>query len=1049
MPSETFIPSSRSKWATLGGLCLVCIVLARLCDAYIDTHESAKYIYLLIYFFHMPALMLLAGMMSRDKIRERRYTIVVSAFLFCVLTKILIFMIASLVRKNVSFSLINDSGISSYVMALGFCMLITFFTQRFDPRGVLVCSIVLACFAGYDKSLGDTLALSRTVVLYPFFFAGFALDQQKLSKPLSKQAVKIVAALILLLFVLSVYRYGAKLYWLRPLLTGRNSFDSLPKNAGYGWLLRLFYYPFAFCLILSLLSVIPERGLPVLNRIGSNTLSVFALSYTVFYILMYGIRLHGLIGKLNGIPLYLVLLLLSFLIAWLCARPTLERAVRWLITPDAWRKAEKQTRTFSFARFWKPGKRFSLVLLAATLFLTFTVVLYGPLSLFLGNAEDFWFSIKDVYHVVIPLFVVLSVALVLIGCVLPEKARRIYIKLLFGVALALYVQGTYINIDYGVLDGREIDWSQYNGYALWSSAVWVACIALPFILDLIPPVKKHMERILTVAAAFLLVIQVPAMVVDLINYKPKQGGEITVTTNGMYELSKKENIIMILFDTMDDEYFESFIGTHPDYVENLDGFVHYDNMLASGARTIEAVPSMLTGVPFIRQTTYSSYIESVWTDDTPLAAMDEAGYDVRCYTNSMYFGPEAGTYIHNIISSRQKVGSFATLGKKLYKLTSFRFAPHLLKQRFWMDTAEFNDAIAQKAENATGNTYVVNDAAFFRNYLSNGGFKLSNNYDKAFRFYLLEGVHSPYKLTSDGLDNSKKTSFKETMEGNFALLEAVLKDLKEKGIYDSSTIIVTADHGDRDRAQHPMFLYKAKGASGKLTISSVPASLFDLYTFFYQAAGTTSPQNKYSMDFLSLQEGNTRERHFFHNTSNNASRVVINEYVTTSPAKEYDKLVLLYEHQGENKNTPYVLGEELSFAVDATANRYCTDGFGNTTGWRTYLQGPYAHMEIPIKDLPSSGMLEVDIGVYKSTYKDTNVRVYANGVAVLEKGMNAKTVGKGLKFTLDIAEIFKAGDNHLNLEFYFDAISMDEMEKPVRDRTKSVSFTSFVIRNIA
>ena len=84
------------------------------------------------------------------------------------------------------------------------------------------------------------LSLGRTVVLYPFFFAGNALDPQRLEKTLSKRAVQIAAALILLVFVLSVYRYGSNLYWVRPLLTGREPFSSLSMNEGNGWLFRLF-----------------------------------------------------------------------------------------------------------------------------------------------------------------------------------------------------------------------------------------------------------------------------------------------------------------------------------------------------------------------------------------------------------------------------------------------------------------------------------------------------------------------------------------------------------------------------------------------------------------------------------------------------------------------------------------------------------------------------------------------------------------------------------------------------------------------------------------
>ena len=1033
MATERSLSSSRSKWTALAGLWLVCIVFARLCDAFISTHNSAKFIYLLIYFFHMPMAMMLAGMAFRDEIREHRYGILLPVFLLCLLTKILIYAIASLLHQKASFSLINDSGIASYMMALGFCMLITFFVQRLDPRGVMICSIVLACAAGYDKSLGDTLALSRMVVLYPFFFAGYAMDSQRLNKTLSKRALQFVAALILIIFVLSVYRYGANLYWLRPLLTGRNSFSSLSTNAEIGWLVRLIYYPIAFCLVFSFFAVMPESGLPILSGIGKRAPSVFALGYVMFYIFMDGFRLRDLITKLNNVLFYLVLLVVSILIAWICARPFLDKAVRWLITPQEWGAVKRQPRERLLSSLWTSRTKQMLVLLVVILFLTFTVVLYGPLSLFLGNAEDLWFSLQDVYHIVVPLFIVISAVLLLIGFILPEKARRVYIKLIFGIALALYVQGTFININYGVLDGTEIDWSQYTGYAVWSTAVWAVCIALPFMIDLIPTVKKHTERILMAAAAFLLVIQIPAMVLGLVNYKPKQGAEISVTTDGIYELSNKKNLILILFDTMDERYFTEFLAAHPEYAENLDGFVHYDNVLSSGARTIMAMPSMMTGVPYLRQTAYSEYIESIWSEETPFAAMNEAGYDVRCYTDSMFFGEGAVDCIQNLTSSRH-VGSYTILGLKLYKLTAFRFAPHLLKQNFWMDTGEFSAALAGSTSDGDVEVYIENDAAFYRNYLENGGYTLSEDYDKALRLYLLIGAHSPYKLSADGLDNSKTTSVEVQVEGCFAMLNAILKDLQDKGIYDSSTLIITADHGAKSKAIHQMFLYKGPNASGPMTVSHAPVSMFDLYTMFYQLAGQTAPDNPYSMDFLSLSETEERERHAFVNSSNSASQPTVREYMTTASAREYDQYQLIAEYAGgiNSPDTPYELGTRLSFEIEATANAYAVDGFGKNTGFSTTLRGPYAKMEIPIANRPKKGTMSVHMDFISGQLLESGVKAYANGKLVAETELTKKA--KAIDFTFSVEEVFAAGDL-LTLEFEFDAIDMSEKELPVLQRT--------------
>ena len=40
---------------------------------------------------------------------------------------------------------------------------------------ILVSTIVLACFVGYDQTIGDYLYLSRIIVFFPFFLSGVIL----------------------------------------------------------------------------------------------------------------------------------------------------------------------------------------------------------------------------------------------------------------------------------------------------------------------------------------------------------------------------------------------------------------------------------------------------------------------------------------------------------------------------------------------------------------------------------------------------------------------------------------------------------------------------------------------------------------------------------------------------------------------------------------------------------------------------------------------------------------------------------------------------------
>lgn len=685
------------------------------------------------------------------------------------------------------------------------------------------------------------------------------------------------------------------------------------------------------------------------------------------------------------------------------------------------------------------------VLLALVIFGVFTSGLCGPLSLYFENTGEFWFRISDVLIVTLFGSLFAFAALFLIGILLPEKAFPIYTKLLFGIFLAMYLQGTFINISYGngVLDGTEIQWSDYTGYAVLDTLIWVVCIALPFIVSIF--LKDKWKKVLLLASVFLTVIQIPALVVDVINYKPTEKAYVTVTTEGMYELGKEQNVIIIVLDTMDETYFQEYIDNHPDYVENLDGFVHYTNMMSSSARTIVAVPSMLTGKAFTRDTTYSEYVDKIWSEENPLSDLHDSGWDVRCYSKSDFYGSGVADYIENIDNGAEKVGSYRILGSKLYKLNAFRFAPHLMKRFFWLSTSEFDEAKASDETNGAKATYATDDAAFHRNFLSRDGYSVNTSYNNAFRFYLLKGVHSPYILTSDGLSTRSKTSRSEQTEGSFEIVKTMLNDLKEKDMYDSSLIIITADHGDKHVAEYLMFLYKAPGATGPMTETDVPASMFDLSGILYGLAGKSGKISEYGEDLFSLTEDQVRERHFFHNTTNR-SKVVINEYVSYSHASDFDSLELIETYiDTEGKDTPYTLGTELTFDMNATGNKYVTDGFGNTTGWQTRLQGPHSQLEIPIQNLPKKGKLNVDINV-GSIYNYSSFVVYANNIPVFEDDSenSADVKNKGIHFSVDIQKVFK-NTNVLVLSFDFDDIDTSELALPVTKRTRTISFTTLVI----
>ena len=136
---------------------------------------------------------------------------------------------------------------------------------------------------------------------------------------------------------------------------------------------------------------------------------------------------------------------------------------------------------------WKKRLVFSAVVSAA---LTFTLCLFGPLDLFFNNYEEIWFHLQDIIGglaVVAGIFFVLTT---LVGTLLRGKLHDLYMALMFGGLVGTYVQGSFMNKNYGLLNGNSVDWSAYTGYGVVNTVVWVVCILVPLIAMLIWKEKK-------------------------------------------------------------------------------------------------------------------------------------------------------------------------------------------------------------------------------------------------------------------------------------------------------------------------------------------------------------------------------------------------------------------------------------------------------------------------------------------------------------------------------------------------------------------------------
>ena len=669
------------------------------------------------------------------------------------------------------------------------------------------------------------------------------------------------------------------------------------------------------------------------------------------------------------------------------------------------------------------------------LFFVFTVFFYGPAGIYLSNADELKFGLGVVIKVALIVSVILFLLIVGFSLIVPKKLFLWYMLIFLGVALGFYVQGNYINYNYGVMDGSDIKWGDYTKYGLLNTAIWGICFIVPFIIYLIVRKKDKalINKIVMGICAFLIVIQIPAFISQAMSYKKKNTESLVITTNEMFDYAPDNNIIVFMLDGIDEAYYEDYLTRHPEYEPNLPGFVRYDNAMTGGARTMMGMPIFYSGKPYNRQDTYSAYIDEVYKGDNLLNKMYDAGYNVRVYSETLFYSNDTAKVVDNFEMVSDPVTSEYMLTRKLYKLSLFKFMPHFLKSRFWMDTSEFEAAMTRD------NNYEFNDVKFYEEYTKRH-INIDESLQKTFTVYHMKGTHRPFNMNRHCQEKGR-TNRKEQMAGVFKIVKEMLDEMKQKGIYDSSTILITADHGDLDLCQHMICMLKESGSTDEFRISHAPVSSFDFPIYLASVAGQTMT-NDYGTDMLSLAEDEKRTRYLFRNSSDN-SRLVVRMYNTDSTADDVDAITQIEEFVDDGEKTPYELGTRLGFDAEDNGNTYATGGFANNHGFRTKLKGPISTLVIPFKEIPKK-KITCHIAVHDRSEVVYGMKcvMKVNGTEVYSGEVSPEMVSKGINFEID-PSLFT--DENLQIDFTFPEVDMKEMEKDIGDRTTTISIVSIVM----
>ena len=474
--------------------------------------------------------------------------------------------------------------------------------------------------------------------------------------------------------------------------------------------------------------------------------------------------------------------------------------------PKKARSSRKRAR--SKAKQYAPNLKERLIYgVIAGVFFTFTIFFVAPLEIVAGSASSLIFSMGDVWWVL--LAPDLGIILLIVGVLALLRGRAFNIALIAVVAVGLctYVQALALNVGLPAADGATIVWADYMPMQIISASVWIAII-LGFIIYAILNARRA-QGIAAIVSVFLILVQAVGLaslaIAPSSGGDTPKGGKVVMTEDQMFTVNPDHNVVVFILDTYDTAYLTNVMKTNPNLLDGLTGFTNYENATSAMIPTRFAIPEMMTGQMPSFDEDFSTYKAERYARSDFLQDIYDANYSIGLYTDSLTIGrlsteeqygiTSKTVNMHDLPDSMMDVGG--TL-YSLYQMGLYRDMMWPFKWAFWYYTDQINQMMAHYEDNALPEEtiYVIDDVRYY-NRLCDFGLSLEEgDYAGAFRFIHLLGSHYPFSYDEDvndlGEDNSNV--FKQS-QGAIKIVTTYIDELKRLGVYENTTVIITADHG--------------------------------------------------------------------------------------------------------------------------------------------------------------------------------------------------------------------------------------------------------------
>lgn len=620
-----------------------------------------------------------------------------------------------------------------------------------------------------------------------------------------------------------------------------------------------------------------------------------------------------------------------------------------------------------------------LLLVAGSL--PFIALIVAGLSMYFVNRDQIVFNLSDIILPLTGLFLVIFLALYLLLLSFRRfnSVSGIIAGLLVGLSLAVWIQSQLFIWNFGQFNGQRIAWDQWKIKMFIDGSVWIIIIGVSVIVFI--KGRQIVKKSLVTLVYFLGLLSVLISVINAPEELENKFSEAEY--KDIFTFSPEKNVLIILLDDFQSDYFEYITKNYPREVNDLDGFTFYRNTISRFPTTKTSLPSIMTGTIFRNEKPYYEYIKETHEKFNMIQA-----YKNKQYTTS-FVGQVEGMYPD--IISMEKIAykmnnSYFYPVLEYLEYAAFRALPTVLKPLIfnngnWCFTELYRKKYPPQEHGAD-----IQFLELFEKHAS-----ITSNRKGSFKLLHFFIPHAPWRVNENLQFDphlSGESGYLDQARGAIRLANRILKKLKKLGIYDQAEIIIMSDHGTGNiqainhkniyfdalsfvppcvqSSSLALLLYKPPNSKGKLITSDIPLELSDLTCLLGLRNDDTACR-----EFNLARSGGKRQRTFYyyewdHEYWKSDYLPPMTEYIVSGPANDpesYSPGRFIYSSKGTDRipepfSSSYTLGKEIIFSTDGKgeADPFIRAGWSPPEEYQRWSDGAFAGLSFHLEKVPNKDL---------------------------------------------------------------------------------------------